>query len=349
MSSKLRSSDHVIVVSLLVGIILLLILGRIKESSLGTAALRTSLTPVPMSSPPDSEYKRDSGDTAPAENQRRPERPDRAYCVRHDAVGFLAAPEILGELAQVYTNCYPQPSCTNWTDLETIQLDGYINNSDWLWMGPPTASFSEAQQDALIDNAIARASAVTPPGKAIIDINFSQDSITIRGLNEPIYVIYVKTTLARCSQSSSQSSRKGMTWAHAISNAQTGTITVGCVGCEPYEGDTACTQELPLLCIFKPTPAFPLPKGVSNADHYAEWSGGVVATSQPVAGNTFADSAAANSYCSTQFGAGWRVAEFHDGWGWNFQAYGGTVSAPAVPSTRFWVYINDQSANCWPP
>lgn len=147
---------------------------------------------------------------------------------------------------------------------------------------------------------------------------------------------------------------KGMTWAHSASNPQTGTITVGCEGCDPYIGDMPCTQQRPLLCIYKPTPAFPLPVGVNNTDIYYQWAGGVVATTQPVAGNVFAHISAgptgtnANDYCVAQFGPGWRVAEFHDGWGFNFQAYGGTVDAPTVPSTRFWVHINDQSAaNCW--
>jgi hypothetical protein len=141
---------------------------------------------------------------------------------------------------------------------------------------------------------------------------------------------------------------KGMTWVHRFSNAQTGTVNVGCSGCDAYKGDTECSKPLPVLCIYKPTPAFPLPVGVNNSDIYNRWAGGVVATTAPVPGNTFADSAAVSAYCKAQFGNGWRVAEFHDGWGWDFQAYGGTVSAPAVPSTRFWVHINDQPAgNCW--
>jgi hypothetical protein len=149
--------------------------------------------------------------------------------------------------------------------------------------------------------------------------------------------------------------KKGMTWLHTASNSQAGTITVGCSGCDAGHGDTLCTQQLPLLCIYKPSPLFQLPLGLPNSDRYNLWSGGVVATTQPIAGNTFGHisagtplSPAANDYCAAQFGFGWRVAEFHDGWGWNFQAYGGTVSAPTVPSTRFWVHINDQkAANCW--
>ena len=160
-------------------------------------------------------------------------------------------------------------------------------------------------------------------------------------------------TVATCGGSAS---KKGMTWVHSLSNAQTGTITVGCGPasnpCDAYHGDTLCTQQLPVLCIYKPAPPFPVPVGVNNSDQYNLWSGGVVATTAPIAGNTFQHLSAnppndANSYCVAQFGPGWRVAEFHDGWGWHFQAYGGTVSAPAVPSTRFWVNINDQPANCW--
>lgn len=144
--------------------------------------------------------------------------------------------------------------------------------------------------------------------------------------------------------------KKGMTWAHTASNAQYGTITVGCNGCDAKNGDTLCSQQLPVLCIYKPTPAFQLPVGLPVPDQNNRWAGGIVATTLPVAGNTFANSAAVSAYCQTRFGTGWRVAEFHDGWGWNFQAYGGTVSAPTVPSTRFWVHINDQKdGNCWQP
>jgi hypothetical protein len=148
--------------------------------------------------------------------------------------------------------------------------------------------------------------------------------------------------------------KKGMTWFHTASNATYGTITVGCGPdgpnrCDPAHGDTLCTQQLPVLCIYKPKPAFPLPVGLPIPNQYNEWSGGVVATTPPHAG-TFKDTAEVNKFCSNVFGPGWRVAEFHDGVYWNFQAYGGTVSAPTVPSTRFWVYINDQlDGNCWQP
>jgi len=275
-----------------------------------------------------------------------------ASCVQVP-VGFFTSPEVLGELAQGYANCYPQPVCTSPTDLETIQIDGYINYSLWLWTGPSTATFTVAQQNAIIADAISRAGAVTPLGKKIVNITFFRSIITSN--TSVSYQIYFTVTFARCSQS-----QKGMTWIHTASNAQTGTISVGCGSsgpnpCDAGHGDTLCTQQLPLLCIYKPTPPFQLPLGLPNSNQYNLWSGGIVATTQPVAGNAFSNLSAsatpsqnADYYCYLQFGPGWRVAEFHDGWGWNFQAYGGTVSAPTVPSTRFWVHINDQpAANCW--
>ncbi len=134
---------------------------------------------------------------------------------------------------------------------------------------------------------------------------------------------------------------KGMTWVHLISNAATGTITVGCNSssptdsCNAHTGDTACTALRPMLCIYggKPLQTFSVPAGVSNSDQYNKWSGGVVATTAPVQGSSFQHRTDADARCAADFGLGWRMAEFHDGWGWNFQAYGGTVGAPAVGVT----------------
>lgn len=80
-----------------------------------------------------------------------------------------------------------------------------------------------------------------------------------------------------------------------------------------------------------------------------QWTGGVVATTPPVApataGLSTIASASADSYCASTFGPGWRVAEHHDGSGWNFHAYGGVGG---VEEDRFWVHIDDQvDGNCW--
>jgi len=155
--------------------------------------------------------------------------------------------------------------------------------------------------------------------------------------------LYLLCALALAMQADAQSS-KGMTWKMIGTNSPTGTIKVGCANCNAYQGDTPCTTALPLLCIRKTGPGFPLPlpATVVNSNQYYKWSFGVIGTT----GDTVPPPtlALANSRCVQVFGANWRVAEFHDGWGWNFQAYGG-VGAPAK---RFWVHINGQpGATCW--
>jgi hypothetical protein len=139
--------------------------------------------------------------------------------------------------------------------------------------------------------------------------------------------------------------RTGLTWRLISTNLPTGTIRVGCAGeCDPYHGDTECTVALPLLCIKKVGAGFPLPlpASVNNTRLHNKWSGGVVGTtSATVPPTTLAD---ADALCVQEFGEDWRVAEFHDGWGWSFQAYGGVSD----PSSRFWVHIDDQpDGTCW--
>ena len=135
----------------------------------------------------------------------------------------------------------------------------------------------------------------------------------------------------------------GLTW---TKNADYGSfIRVGCSGCDPYDGDTACSVALPILCIYVSGAPDPDP---SLSSYYNGWSEGHVAISTPVKGDDLFSLTNANSICEGQFGAGWRMAEFHDGdpngngAGWNFRAYG------SVPDyVRFWVHINDQTSNCW--
>ncbi|MFY9820544.1 MAG: hypothetical protein WAM82_04130 [Thermoanaerobaculia bacterium] len=138
---------------------------------------------------------------------------------------------------------------------------------------------------------------------------------------------------------------KGMTWRLDWTNLTTGTLDVGCGGeCDAYQGDTPCTTALPLLCIKKTGPGFPLPPpaSVDLTSIYHQWSGGVVGTTSAIVPPTTL--AAANALCAQEFGEDWRVAEFHDGWGWYFQTYGGIGNG----SSRFWVDIDDQpGATCW--
>jgi len=146
-------------------------------------------------------------------------------------------------------------------------------------------------------------------------------------------------------QASALAVPKGLTWKLLATNSTTGTIDVGCAtGCDAYHGDTPCTQALPILCIKKTGPGFPLqaPVSVDNSNQYHKWSGGVVGTTKATVPP--AKLSSADALCVKEFGPGWRTAEFHDGWGWHFQAFGGVGN----PAQNFWIDINDQpGATCW--
>ena len=139
---------------------------------------------------------------------------------------------------------------------------------------------------------------------------------------------------------------QGMTWVRTAQDTVTGVVTVRCdngTQCDAIDGDTDCDVALPLLC-FQDLAATQ-PASVTIGSIYESWAGGVIATTPPVAPDTAGLStiADADAYCASEFGAGWRTAEFHDGWGWGFTAYGNTGDTP-----RFWVDIDDQpNATCW--
>ncbi|MCI3934601.1 hypothetical protein [Streptomyces sp. AN091965] len=141
---------------------------------------------------------------------------------------------------------------------------------------------------------------------------------------------------------------KAMTWTF-LADGPDGTVRVGGGPLSnPYQGDTATSTALPVLCL--KVDGSPAPAGITP-DFYAGWAKGTVAASNPIRGTRLTSLAAADGLCANTFGAGWRMAEFHDGkygpnldssGGWSFWAYGD------VPiGTRFWTYINDQPANPW--
>ena len=142
----------------------------------------------------------------------------------------------------------------------------------------------------------------------------------------------------------------------------------------PYTGDTICRQKRPILCVNVDGSARPNYVVASGQEFYQGWVEGHYTTTLPVKGTTLTSEAAADAKCAADFGAGWRMAEFHDGrytapmdatnnWGTSSQngsspwvsftyptggstAYGfGNIN----PKTRYWVAVNDQPANCWNP
>lgn len=118
-----------------------------------------------------------------------------------------------------------------------------------------------------------------------------------------------------------------------------GQVTVGCDGtpktseangrCEPYRGDTDCSQARPVLCMRGPV-------GEGRFELKA---------TPPVVGREIRSIAWGNANCESFFGAGWKWAEFHGPnrrFGWAFTAFGELPKAQ-----RFWVSIDDQQAHCF--
>lgn len=141
---------------------------------------------------------------------------------------------------------------------------------------------------------------------------------------------------------------KGLTW--VIHRQIDGKVQVGAdQSSNPYVGDRGCGDSYPVLCIRVDGFAPPAPS--NGIDYSRGWSGGYVKLSNAISGSEISNRTRANAVCEATFGAGWRMATFHDGnlglagtTGWEFWAYGGLQ-----PGLRFWVGINDQYANPWNP
>jgi hypothetical protein len=111
--------------------------------------------------------------------------------------------------------------------------------------------------------------------------------------------------------------------------------------CNPFEGDRLCTAPLPMACYKtgKRTPGGPEKAGLGQG--YSP--GGEIRSTPPVAASSFATRGDADRFCTGQFGAGWRILEYHDGAGGAIVTY-----SDIAPKSRLWVDVSDQRyANCW--
>lgn len=120
----------------------------------------------------------------------------------------------------------------------------------------------------------------------------------------------------------------------------------GMPDCNPYAGDRSCSSSLPFLCHIDRNLAAPHSDTAwTSNDATRAWTGGEVAASPPVAGDRFKTIAQADAYCASQFGAGWRVAEWHmGGSGWNLTARSGGRTFAG----HYWIDIRNQPyGTCW--
>jgi hypothetical protein len=177
---------------------------------------------------------------------------------------------------------------------------------------------------------------------AVASGQFRRASVTVSGSGE--------TRLVRVTQGDliidPPPAKTAMTWAKVDHDNTWGIDRVDCtsstMACNPYTGDTSCSNSLPVLCV-RPQ-GLPRPPYTPNPSlFYDGWVGGSLALTAPVLGTSLTSQANADALCATTFGSGWRMAEFHDGGGgWGFRGYGNILDG-----SRFWVRISDQPANCW--
>lgn len=127
-------------------------------------------------------------------------------------------------------------------------------------------------------------------------------------------------------------------------------VTISCAhggrdqhACDHYVGDTSCATPLPIAC-FRPKGA-PMPGSLER--HYASqmWSGGELAFTEPLPGDSFRTIGDVNAHCTRRFGPAWRAAALGDGThNMGISAFGDARRL----STRAWVDIaNSPYATCW--
>lgn len=158
--------------------------------------------------------------------------------------------------------------------------------------------------------------------------------------------IVLATLVFVCVTVSAQT-RRGMTW--TVLDQQGGYVHVGADGwTNAYQGDTSADQYLPLLCVqvdWQPAPSW------ISFDFYNGWVRGTLQATGPVQGYALTSRQRADEICAQNFGWGYRMAEFHDGYyGPSFEYSGGWTfwGAGSLPwGSRFWTAINDQPANPW--
>ncbi|HYH97036.1 hypothetical protein [Hyalangium sp.] len=232
----------------------------------------------------------------------------------------------------------------------------------YTWTAPSTGTFTFTTAGSALDSILqvsdpATGSVLGCNDDAAADTYQSSVAVNLTA-GQPV-VIVVDGYRSRCGSfklniHGMSTTKRGLTWVKATSDS-CGQTRVTCDYCDPYDGDTLCTESRPLLCI--------RPDGSLNCGEppgaYDGWAGGTVAlTSFLVRGTDLTSQAAADAICANTFGAGYRMAEHHDGGGWQWRAKGSITPLSTPASThprgstsnlpnRFWVRISNQPGNCW--
>jgi hypothetical protein len=83
-----------------------------------------------------------------------------------------------------------------------------------------------------------------------------------------------------------------------------GVDLIGCIDCDPFQGDTNCDTELPVLCKRtdkSPRPAYFILYPIAENILYG-WTMGHSTTTLPVAASKFKNIEAVDKFCTKSFG-----------------------------------------------
>lgn len=145
---------------------------------------------------------------------------------------------------------------------------------------------------------------------------------------------------------------KGVTWGKEYHDANFGIDRMSCWGgpptdettggCDAYQGDTACSEARPILCVRhdnSPRPNYavqPCNGCAYEKANYSGWIEGHITATAPIVGDQIRNVKHMNTLCKQSFGEGWTAAKFNSGrWysGMDKDIYYG---APDWPSTSPW-------------
>jgi hypothetical protein len=117
------------------------------------------------------------------------------YCSLSNGTNFWDLPSALNR----YSGCRAHFVCRSGSpvNFQHKQIASYGAIPQWLWDGPSTATFSVAQQGAIMANAGTLANANRPPNTVVYVVSYFSDIVV--GEPDSDYLIGANVTYASCS------------------------------------------------------------------------------------------------------------------------------------------------------
>ena len=115
--------------------------------------------------------------------------------------------------------------------------------------------------------------------------------------------------------------------------------------CNPYQGDTSCRVVLPVLCI---KTADSIKDAQPTNAAAGAWASSTLGATTPVMGALLSSLDVAHARCEKELGEGYRMAGGFNNGGVDWAMAGRRGQGLVLGgSTRYWVAVTDQRANCW--